>query len=113
MQEKHVLRCEALLGWCKNTLGPASVPHEVMAAVVGGTVRYAEPYLSDTAEAVIKLNTAIKAAALQSKKLPKVVQRGGAVGSWVTVGGCPGNMPRLRRGDHRSAHPPQVDDSPG
>ena len=41
MKEKHVLRCEALLGWCKNTLGPASVPHEVMAAVVGGIVRYA------------------------------------------------------------------------
>ena len=71
MKEKHVLRCEALLGWCKNTLGPASVPHEVMAAVVGGIVRYAAPYLSDTAEAVIKLNTAIKAAALQSEKLPK------------------------------------------
>ena len=71
MKEKHVLRCEALLGWCKNTLGPASVPHEVMAAVVGGIVRYAAPYLSDTAEAVIKLNTAIKAAALQFEKLPK------------------------------------------
>ena len=71
MQEKHVLRCEALLGWCKNTLGPASVPHEVMAAVVGGIMRYAAPYLSDTADAVIKLNTAIKAAALQFEKLPK------------------------------------------
>ena len=71
MKEKHVLRCEALLGWCKNTLGPASVPHEVMAAVVGAIVRYAGPYLSDTAEAVIKLNTAIKAAALQFEKLPK------------------------------------------
>ena len=71
MKEKHVLRCEALLGWCKNTLGPALVPHEVMAAVVGGIVRYAAPYLSDTAEAVIKLNTAIKAAALQFEKLPK------------------------------------------
>ena len=71
MKEKHVLRCEALLGWCKNTLGPASVPHEVMAVVVGGIVRYAAPYLSDTAEAVIKLNTAIKAAALQFQKLPK------------------------------------------
>ena len=71
MKEKHVLRCEALLSWCKNTLGPASVPHEVMAAVVGGIVRYAAPYLSDTAEAVIKLNTAIKAAALQFEKLPK------------------------------------------
>ena len=71
MKEKHVLRCEALLGWCKNTLGPASVPHEVMATVVGGIVRYAAPYLSDTAEAVIKLNTAIKAAALQFEKLPK------------------------------------------
>ena len=71
MKEKHVLRCEALLGWCKNTLGPASVPHEMMAAVVGGIVRYAAPYLSDTAEAVIKLNTAIKAAALQFEKLPK------------------------------------------
>ena len=32
---------------------------------------YAAPYLSDTAEAVIKLNTAIKAAALQFEKLPK------------------------------------------
>ena len=71
MKEKHVLRCEALLGWCKNTLGPASVPHEVMAAVVGGIVRYATPYLSDAAEAVIKLNAAIKAAALQFEKLPK------------------------------------------
>ena len=71
MNEKHVLRCEALLGWCKNTLGPASVPHEVMAAVVGGIVRYAAPYLSDTAEAVVKLNAAIKAAALQFEKLPK------------------------------------------
>ena len=71
MKEKHVLRCEALLGWCKNTLGPASVPHEVMAAVVGGIVRYAAPRLSDMAEAVIKLNTAIKAAALQFEKLPK------------------------------------------
>ena len=65
MKEKHVLRCEALLGWCKNTLGPVSVPHEVMAAVVGGIVRYAAPYLSDTAEAVVKVNAAIKAAALQ------------------------------------------------
>ena len=71
MKEKHVLQCEALLGWCKNTLGQASVPHEVMAAVVGGVVRYAAPYLSDTAEAVIKLNTAIKAATLQFEKLPK------------------------------------------
>ena len=71
MKEKHVLRCEALLGWCKNTLGPASVPHEVMAAVVGGIIRYAAPYLSDTAEAVVKLNAAIKAAALQFEKLPK------------------------------------------
>ena len=71
MKEKDVLRCEALLGWCKNTLGPASVPHEVMAAVVGGIVRYAAPYLSDTAEAVVKLNAAIKAAALQFEKLPK------------------------------------------
>ena len=71
MKEKHVLRCEALPGWCKNTLGPASVPHEVMAAVVGGIVRYAAPYLSDTAEAVVKLNATIKAAALQFGKLPK------------------------------------------
>ena len=71
MNEKHVLRCEALLGWCKNTLGPASVPHEVMAAVVGGMVRYAAPYVSHTAEAVVKLNAAIKAAALQFENLPK------------------------------------------
>ena len=71
MKGKRVIRCEALLGWCKNTLGPASVPHEVPAAVVGGIVRYAAPYLSDTAEAVVKLNAAIKAAALQFEKLPK------------------------------------------
>ena len=69
--QKHVLQCEALLGWCKNTLGPVSVPHEVMAAVVGGIVRYTAPYLSDTAETVVKLNVAIKAAALQFEKLPK------------------------------------------
>ena len=70
-KEKHVLRCEALRGGCKNTLGPASVPPEVMAAVVAGILRYAAPYLSDTAEAVVKLNAAIKAAALQFEKLPK------------------------------------------
>ena len=66
-----MLRCEALLGWCKKTLGPVSVPPKVMAAVVGGIVRYAAPYLSDTAEAVVKLNAAIKAAALQFENLPK------------------------------------------
>ena len=71
MKEKHVLRCEALLGWCKNTLGTASVPHEVVSDLVGGIVRYAAPYLSDTAEAVVKLNAAIKAAALQFEKLPR------------------------------------------
>ena len=65
------MRCEALPGWCKNILRPASVPHEVMAAVVGGIVRYAAPYLSDTVEAVVKLNDPIKTAALQFKNLPK------------------------------------------
>ena len=62
MKEKHVLRCEALLGWCKKTLGPASIPHEVMVAVVGGIVRYAVPYLLDIAEEVVRLNVAIKTA---------------------------------------------------
>ena len=71
IKEEHVLRCEALLGWCQNTSGPVSVPHEVMAAVVGGIVRYAAPYLSDKAEAVIKLNTAIKAAAYSSRSCPR------------------------------------------
>ena len=71
MKEKHVLCCEALVGWCKNTLGPASVPHEVMAAVVGGIVRYAAPYLSDVAAEVVRLNAAIKTAALQFENLPK------------------------------------------
>ena len=71
MKEKHALQCEALLGWCKNTLGLVSVPHEVMAAVVGGIVHCAAPYLSDTAEAVVKLNAATKAADLQFEKLPK------------------------------------------
>ena len=66
MKQKHVLRCEALLGWCKNTLGPESVPHEVMAAMVGGIV-----HVSDTAEGVVKLNAAIKTAALQFENLPK------------------------------------------
>ena len=32
---------EPLVGWCKNTLRRASVPHEMMAAVVGGIARYA------------------------------------------------------------------------
>ena len=71
MKEKYVLRCDALLGCCKNTLGPASVPHEVMAAVVGGIVRYAAPNMSAMAEAVVKLRAAIKAAALQFENLPK------------------------------------------
>ena len=71
MKENHVLRCEALLGWCKNTLGPVFVPHEVMAVVVGGNVRYAAVYLSDIAEEVVSLNGAIKTAALQFENLPK------------------------------------------
>ena len=71
MKEKHVLRCEAPLGWWKNTLGPAPVPHEVMAAVVSGIVRYAAPYLSDTAEEVVRLNAAVKSAAQQFENLPK------------------------------------------
>ena len=66
-----MLRCEALLRWCKNTLGLASVPHEGTAVVVGGIVRYAAPYLSDTAEAVVKRNAAIKAAPLQFEILCK------------------------------------------
>ena len=36
-------------------------------------MRYAAPYLSDTAEALVKLNAAIKAAALQFEKLPKAL----------------------------------------
>ena len=39
--------------------------------VVGGIVRYAAPYLSDTGETVVKLNAAIKAAALQFENLPR------------------------------------------
>ena len=57
------------------------MPHEVMAAVVGGTVRYGAPYLLDTAEPVVKLNVAIKVAALQfenlSKELSNVAVRSG------------------------------------
>ena len=71
MKQKHVLCCEALLGWCKNALGPALVPHEGMAVVVGGIVRYVPPYLSDTAEEVVRLNVAIKIAALQFENRPK------------------------------------------
>ena len=66
-----MLRCEALLGWCKNTLGRALVPHEVLAAVVGGIVRYAAPYLSDPTEDVVRLNAAIKNATLQFENAPK------------------------------------------
>ena len=47
MKEKHVQRREALLSWCLSTLGPTSVPHEVVAVVVGGIVRYAAPCLLD------------------------------------------------------------------
>ena len=84
MKEKHVLRCEALLGWCKNTLGPALVPHEVMAAVVGGIVRYAAPYLSDTAETVVKLNACHQSCGLAVRESAEgPVQRGGAVWSWT------------------------------
>ena len=54
MKEKHVLRGETLLGCRKNTLGPASVPHEVMAAVVGGIVQYTVPYMSHIAEEVVR-----------------------------------------------------------
>ena len=71
MKDKPLLRCKGLVGWCKNTLGPALVPHEVMVAVVGGCVRYAAPYPSDTAEQVVRLNAAIKTAALQLENLPK------------------------------------------
>ena len=63
-KDKHVLRCEALLGWCNNPLGPASVPHEVIAAVVVRIVRFAAPYLSDVAVEVVRFNGAIKPAAL-------------------------------------------------
>ena len=42
-----------------------------MAAVVGGIVRYVAPYLSDAAVGVVRLNAAIKAAALQFESLPK------------------------------------------
>ena len=34
MKEKHVLRCEALLGWCKNTLGLLSMPFVPLAALL-------------------------------------------------------------------------------
>ena len=59
MREKHVLRCESLLG--------------CMAAVVGGILRYAVPYLSDTSKEVVMLNVAIKTAALQFENLFKDV----------------------------------------
>ena len=76
MKEKFVLRCEALLGWCNNTVGSASAPHEVMAGVVGGIVQYAVPYLLDTSEEVVRLNGAIKAANV-AKDLSNVVVRCG------------------------------------
>ena len=68
---KHVLRSEAVLGWCRNMPGPASTPHEVMAAVVGGIVRYAAPFLLDSTAEIVRFNGAIKIAALQLENLPK------------------------------------------
>ena len=53
LREKYVLCSEALVGRCKNTLGPASVPHEVMAAVVGGIVQNTALYLSDATIEVV------------------------------------------------------------
>ena len=85
MKQKHVLRCEGLPGWCKNTLRPASVPHEVTAAVVGDIVRYAAPYLSNTAEAVLMLNAAIKTTALQIENLCKDLSN---VAVWSGNGSC-------------------------
>ena len=70
-KETHVLRCQALLGWCKSTPRPVLVPHEVMAAVVGGMVCYAAPYLSDATTGVVRLNAAIKAEALHFESLPR------------------------------------------
>ena len=43
MREMHVLRCEGLMGRCKNTLGQSLVPYEVIATVVGCIVQYAVP----------------------------------------------------------------------
>ena len=37
---------------------------------MGGIVRYAAPYLSNTAEEVVRLNAAMKTAALQFEDLP-------------------------------------------
>ena len=47
------------------------MPHEVIAAVVGGIVWYVAVYLSDAAAEVVRLNAAIKPAALQFENLPK------------------------------------------
>ena len=71
MKEKHVLRFEGLVGWCRNTVGPSSVPHEVRVPVVGCIARYTAPYLSDTAEDVVRSNGDIKTAALRFENLHK------------------------------------------
>ena len=42
-----------------------------MAAVVGGIVQYAAPYLLDTVETVVQLNASINTAALQFENLFK------------------------------------------
>ena len=46
-----------------------------MAAVVGGIVRYAAPYLSDILAESVRLNAAIKAAARQLENLPKELSK--------------------------------------
>ena len=76
MKLKHVRCNEALLGWCKNTMGPASVRQEVMAVVVGGILRYAAPYLSYVAAGVVRLNVPINIVALQFENLPKDLSNG-------------------------------------
>ena len=92
MEEKHAHRCEALLGWCTTTVGTALVPHEVMAAILGGIVRYAALYLSDFAVEVVRLKASMKTAALQLKACRKTCPMlwcGRVKGiSWRIFGSC-------------------------
>ena len=83
MKENRMFHCKALLGWCKDTLGPALVPHEVMAAVVGGMVPYAAPYMSDVAAQVVRLNAAMNTTAVHLENLPKDLSH---VGVWSSKG---------------------------
>ena len=96
MNKTHVLQCESLDGWRKNTIGPVPVSHEVLAPVIGGVIRYASPYPWDFAADVIQPNAAVTAATLRFKHLPwRSIEHYDPVQQRATAGTFPGLVLRL------------------